>query len=110
MDLSDASPHDVAAVLKEFFRSLPEPLMTRDLFGPILGTRSEWGREEEMEGGRERGRGKEGREGRGGGGGGGGGRDGVDFVLCVSVHVSCGEICFSQFPGMCDVILSHVMR
>ena len=45
MDLSDANPHDVAAVLKEFFRSLPEPLMTRDLFGPILGSRSEFLRE-----------------------------------------------------------------
>jgi hypothetical protein len=39
VDLSDANPHDVAAVLKDFFRSLPEPLMTRDLFAPILGTR-----------------------------------------------------------------------
>lgn len=40
VDLSDANPHDIAAVLKGFFRSLPDPLMTRDLFGPILGTRS----------------------------------------------------------------------
>ena len=42
MDLTDANPHDIAALLKEFFRSLPEPLMTRELFGPILGTRSEF--------------------------------------------------------------------
>ena len=41
VDLTDANPHDVAALLKEFFRSLPDPLMTRELFGPILGTRSE---------------------------------------------------------------------
>jgi hypothetical protein len=39
VDLTDANPHDIAALLKEFFRSLPEPLMTRELFGPILGTR-----------------------------------------------------------------------
>ena len=50
MDLTDANPHDIAALLKEFFRSLPEPLMTRELFGPILGTRSEfWWRRREGE-------------------------------------------------------------
>lgn len=36
----DINPHDVACLLKEFFRSLPEPLMTVDLFGPFLATRS----------------------------------------------------------------------
>ena len=37
----DMNPHDVACLLKEFFRSLPEPLMTLELFGPFLATRSE---------------------------------------------------------------------
>ena len=53
VELSDANPHDVASVLKEFFRSLPEPLMTRELYGPFLSTRSEEGR---REGGREGGK------------------------------------------------------
>ena len=38
----DAHPHDVACLFKEFFRSLPEPLMTRDLYYPLLQTRGEW--------------------------------------------------------------------
>jgi hypothetical protein len=38
----DMNPHDVACLLKEFFRSLPEPLMTTELFVPFLATRSEW--------------------------------------------------------------------
>lgn len=36
----DMNPHDVACLLKEFFRSLPEPLLTRDLFQPFLTTQS----------------------------------------------------------------------
>lgn len=36
----DMNPHDVACLLKEFFRSLPEPLMTVELFAPFLATRS----------------------------------------------------------------------
>ena len=35
------NPHDVAALLKEFFRDLPEPLLTRDLYSPFVATRSE---------------------------------------------------------------------
>lgn len=35
------NPHDVACLLKEFFRSLPEPLMTVELFAPFLATTSE---------------------------------------------------------------------
>ena len=38
----DTNPHDVACLLKEFFRSLPEPLMTRELYYPFLATRSEY--------------------------------------------------------------------
>ncbi|KAL5460443.1 hypothetical protein EMCRGX_G033893 [Ephydatia muelleri] len=34
----DTNPHDVACLLKEFFRSLPEPLLTRDLYYPFLST------------------------------------------------------------------------
>ena len=42
MELTDdVNPHDVACLLKEFFRSLPEPLMTVELFAPFLATRSE---------------------------------------------------------------------
>ena len=34
-------PHDVGALLKEYFRDLPEPLLTRDLYQPFIATRSE---------------------------------------------------------------------
>lgn len=40
-DLSKASPNDVSGVLKFFLRSLPEPLLTENLFQPfmdVLGT------------------------------------------------------------------------
>ncbi|GAB1605110.1 rho GTPase-activating protein 6-like [Argonauta hians] len=33
------NPHDVGALLKEFFRDLPEPLLTRDLYSPFVATR-----------------------------------------------------------------------
>ena len=39
---NDVNPHDVACLLKEFFRSLPEPLMTVELFGPFISTRSNY--------------------------------------------------------------------
>ena len=38
----DTNPHDVACLLKEFFRCLPEPLLTRELYYPFLSTTSEW--------------------------------------------------------------------
>lgn len=34
------NPHDVGAMLKEYFRDLPEPLLTRDLYTPFISTRS----------------------------------------------------------------------
>ncbi|KAG4076822.1 hypothetical protein HA402_009168 [Bradysia odoriphaga] len=34
----DASPHDVAALLKEFLRELPEPLLCRSLYQGFVGT------------------------------------------------------------------------
>lgn len=37
---ADTNPHDVACLLKEFFRSLPEPLIPRELYHPFLQTRS----------------------------------------------------------------------
>lgn len=37
---SDASPHDVAALLKEFLRELPEPLLCRSLYQGFVGTQS----------------------------------------------------------------------
>lgn len=36
--LTDDNPHDVAALFKEYFRDLPEPLMTRDLYAAFLET------------------------------------------------------------------------
>ena len=32
--------HDVAALFKEYFRDLPEPLLTRDLYSALLETQS----------------------------------------------------------------------
>ncbi|GFS27721.1 rho GTPase-activating protein 6 [Elysia marginata] len=32
----DHNPHDVGALLKEYYRDLPEPLLTRDLYVPFL--------------------------------------------------------------------------
>ncbi|KAK7070094.1 Rho GTPase-activating protein 6, partial [Halocaridina rubra] len=37
----DHCPHDVATLLKEFFRDLPEPLLTRELYEPLIKTQSE---------------------------------------------------------------------
>ncbi|XP_064608264.1 rho GTPase-activating protein 6-like [Liolophura sinensis] len=34
------NPNDVAALLKEYFRDLPEPLLTRDLYSPLVATRN----------------------------------------------------------------------
>jgi len=34
------NPHDVAALFKEYFRDLPEPLLTRDLYSAFLETQS----------------------------------------------------------------------
>ncbi|KAG5279234.1 hypothetical protein AALO_G00075550 [Alosa alosa] len=36
VDLSDLSPHDVSSVLKHFFKELPEPLMTFDLYNNFI--------------------------------------------------------------------------
>lgn len=38
----DTSIHDVAALLKEYFRDLPDPLLTRDLYSAFIATRSKW--------------------------------------------------------------------
>ncbi|XP_071485880.1 uncharacterized protein [Diadema antillarum] len=35
---SSVSPHDVGALLKEYFRDLPEPLLTRELYTAFVGT------------------------------------------------------------------------
>ena len=37
----ESNPQDVAALFKEFFRDLPDPLLTRELYTPFLATRSE---------------------------------------------------------------------
>ncbi|XP_063611958.1 uncharacterized protein LOC134785525 [Penaeus indicus] len=34
----ECCPHDVATLLKEFFRDLPEPLLTRELYEPLIKT------------------------------------------------------------------------
>ena len=36
------NPHEVGALLKEYFRDLPEPLLTRDLYSPLVATRGEY--------------------------------------------------------------------
>ena len=36
----ETNPQDVAALFKEFFRDLPDPLLTRELYAPFLATRS----------------------------------------------------------------------
>lgn len=33
------NPHEVGALLKEYFRDLPEPLLTRDLYSPLIAAR-----------------------------------------------------------------------
>lgn len=39
---SETSPHDVASLLKEYLRDLPEPLLCRSLYPAFLSTQSEW--------------------------------------------------------------------
>ncbi|KAL2101586.1 hypothetical protein ACEWY4_003347 [Coilia grayii] len=41
VDLSDLSPHDISSVLKHFFKELPEPLMTFDLYNNFIGVGKE---------------------------------------------------------------------
>ncbi|XP_066530396.1 GEM-interacting protein isoform X2 [Hoplias malabaricus] len=36
VDLSDLSPHDITSVLKYFFKDLPEPLLTFDLYNDFI--------------------------------------------------------------------------
>jgi hypothetical protein len=36
----DHCPHDVATLLKEYFRDLPEPLLCRDLYQAFVQTQS----------------------------------------------------------------------
>nr|XP_040045780.1 GEM-interacting protein [Gasterosteus aculeatus aculeatus] len=36
VDLSDISPHDIASILKQFFKELPEPLLTFDLYNDFI--------------------------------------------------------------------------
>ncbi|XP_025086406.1 LOW QUALITY PROTEIN: rho GTPase-activating protein 36-like [Pomacea canaliculata] len=43
------NPHDIGALLKEFFRDLPEPLLTRDLYLPFVATRKLEDREQQAE-------------------------------------------------------------
>lgn len=37
---SAVCPHDVATLLKEFLRDLPDPLLCRDLYSAFLNTQS----------------------------------------------------------------------
>ena len=39
---SEVSPHDVASLLKEYFRDLPEPLMCRSLYPAFVSTQSKF--------------------------------------------------------------------
>ncbi|XP_074553518.1 GEM-interacting protein isoform X2 [Halichoeres trimaculatus] len=36
VDLSDVSPHDITSILKHFFKELPEPLLTFDLYNNFI--------------------------------------------------------------------------
>ncbi|KAM6913676.1 GEM-interacting protein isoform 2-T2 [Lycodopsis pacificus] len=36
VDLSDHSPHDITSILKHFFKELPEPLLTFDLYNQFI--------------------------------------------------------------------------
>ncbi|XP_076866132.1 GEM-interacting protein isoform X2 [Brachyhypopomus gauderio] len=36
VDLSDVSPHDITSLLKHFFKELPEPLLTFDLYSDFI--------------------------------------------------------------------------
>lgn len=38
---NDQCPHDVATLLKEFMRDLPDPLLCRDLYNAFVQTQSE---------------------------------------------------------------------
>ncbi|XP_060798527.1 GEM-interacting protein isoform X2 [Neoarius graeffei] len=38
VDLSDLSPHDITSVLKLFFKDLPEPLLTFELYNDFINT------------------------------------------------------------------------
>eukprot|EP00063_Salmo_salar_P073327 XP_014048162.1 PREDICTED: GEM-interacting protein-like isoform X1 [Salmo salar] len=49
VDLSDLSPHDVTSVLKHFFKELPEPLLTFDLYNDFIGVGKEIQRLSERE-------------------------------------------------------------
>ncbi len=40
IESEETNPQDVAALLKGFFRDLPDPLLTRELYTPFLATRS----------------------------------------------------------------------
>ncbi|KAM9843950.1 GEM-interacting protein [Aulostomus maculatus] len=37
VDLSELSPHDITSILKHFFKELPEPLLTFDLYNDFIG-------------------------------------------------------------------------
>ncbi|XP_016131459.1 LOW QUALITY PROTEIN: GEM-interacting protein-like [Sinocyclocheilus grahami] len=41
VDLSDLSPHDITSVLKHFFKELPEPLLTFDLYDNFINVGKE---------------------------------------------------------------------
>ena len=40
----EVSVHDVATILKEFFRDLPEPLLPREVYHPLLAVQSKLSR------------------------------------------------------------------
>ena len=40
----EVSVHDVATILKEFFRDLPEPLLPREVYHPLLAVQSKFSR------------------------------------------------------------------
>uniref|UniRef100_A0A8C1YC23 GEM interacting protein n=1 Tax=Cyprinus carpio TaxID=7962 RepID=A0A8C1YC23_CYPCA len=49
VDLSDLSPHDITSVLKHFFKELPEPLLTFELYNDFINVGKEIQRLSEKE-------------------------------------------------------------
>lgn len=41
-DVNDIFPHDIATLLKEYFRDLPNPLMTKELYNAYLVAASKY--------------------------------------------------------------------
>lgn len=41
-EIPDIYPHDIAALLKEYFRDLPNPLLTKELYSAFIAAASKY--------------------------------------------------------------------